>query len=161
MKSSDSPVVGGDETVSVTDKGRNYLNFLRDRYMARKRAPLPANAAKNAPPHIKRRQTERPEFVMEHDDDGKRVRTHQEQRGGHVVREEIGTATGQAPVMIPGGGEVTRGEMAEILFESTGYNHDRDKRDVQQDYLRDVETQAHSQSGRKTFGVPRRSWKGE
>lgn len=147
-----------DGPTGLTDQGRKFLTSL---VKPVKPAPLPKNSAKNYQQTFKLRQ-EKPQFVIERDNDGgARERITQKTEGGPVITEEISRATGERAVWIPGNGEITEGEMRELSFENSQIPDDRERPDINRHFRNDMEFYANqgATARRKTFSVPAMPWK--
>jgi hypothetical protein len=145
----------------LTDQGRK---FLKTPVSTGKTAPLPKNSARNYTQTFKLKQ-DKPQFVIERDNDnGARERLTQSAEGAAIVTEEISAATGERAVWLPTNGEVSHGEVDELIHANAQIPDDRERPDdnkLNKHFRNDIDFYANQDetSRRKTFSVPAMPWK--
>lgn len=145
------------ESTGLTPKGETYLRRIRDG------EPKKSPRGKPYTPISMPRRRDEMEMVSEQDTpDGRRERSTIYYHDEQPVVETIGDATGDRPVAVPGGEHTEMAEALDMMAENREQPAERSERpDLNREFREQMERRAHAGSGRRVFGVPQRTWKGE
>ena len=145
------------DNTGLTPKGETFLRRIRDG------EPKKSKRGKPYPPISMPRRRDEVEVGSEQDTpDGRRERTTIYYHDDTPVVETIGEATGDRPVAVPGGDHTELAEALDMIAENREQPAERSERpDLDRKFRDQMEQRAHAGSGRRVFGVPRRTWKGE
>ena len=146
------------DSTGLTPKGETYLRRIRDGEPKTE----PRGSKPYTPISVPRRRDE-VELVSEQDtSDGRRERTTIYYHDEQPVVETVGDATGDRPVAVPGGDHTEMVEALDMMAENRESPAERPERpNLNREFREQMEQRAHAGNGRRVFGVPRRTWKGE